>query len=103
MPPLSTNDAAWAFYVKWTCKAPPNHGRKAQVLLSIFREKIHRTSALLYFSLGDFVIHPDQPDWGVGQVQSIVGMNVTVNFEHAGKQMINCNIIALNAAPRPTK
>jgi len=58
---------------------------------------------LLYFSLGDFVIHPDRPDWGIGQVQSIVGMNVTVNFEHAGKQMINCNIIALNAAPRPTK
>jgi len=49
------------------------------------------------------VIHPDRPDWGIGQVQSIVGMNVTVNFEHAGKQMINCNIIALNAAPRPTK
>ncbi|MDA8536554.1 DUF3553 domain-containing protein [Alphaproteobacteria bacterium] len=58
---------------------------------------------LLYFSLGDFVIHPDKPNWGIGQVQSIVGMNVTVNFEHAGKQMINCNIIALNAAPRPTK
>ena len=58
---------------------------------------------LLYFSLGDFVIHPDKPDWGIGQVQSIVGMNVTVNFEHAGKQMINCNIIALNAAPRRTK
>ena len=73
------------------------------VLLSIFREKTYRISALLYFSLGDFVIHPDRPDWGIGQVQSIVGMNVTVNFEHAGKQMINCNIIALNAAPRPTK
>ena len=68
-----------------------------------FSLKTHRISALLYFSLGDFVIHPDRPDWGIGQVQSIVGMNVTVNFEHAGKQMINCNIIALNAAPRPTK
>jgi transcription elongation factor GreA-like protein len=73
------------------------------VLLSIFREQTHRISALLYFSLGDFVIHPDRPDWGIGQVQSIVGMNVTVNFEHAGKQMINCKIIALNAAPHPTK
>jgi len=58
---------------------------------------------LLYFSLGEFVIHPDQPDWGVGQVQSIVGMNVTVNFEHAGKQMINCNVINLARAPRPGK
>lgn len=58
---------------------------------------------MLYFSLGDFVRHPDRPDWGVGQVQSIVGMNVTVNFTHAGKQMINCNLIALektNPEPR---
>lgn len=50
---------------------------------------------MLYFSLGDFVSHPDQPDWGLGQVQSIVGDNVTVNFTHAGKQMINCAIIEL--------
>ena len=50
---------------------------------------------MLYFSLGDFVTHRDQPDWGQGQVQSIVGTNVTVNFEHAGKQMINCQIITL--------
>ena len=50
---------------------------------------------MLYFSLGDFVTHRDQPDWGQGQVQSIVGTNVTVNFEHAGKQMINCQIIHL--------
>ena len=58
---------------------------------------------MLYFSLGDFVRHPDRPDWGVGQVQSIVGMNVTVNFTHAGKQMINCNLIVLektNPEPR---
>ena len=50
---------------------------------------------MLYFSLGDFVAHPDRPDWGMGQVQSIVGKNVTVNFEHAGKQMINCQIVTL--------
>ena len=50
---------------------------------------------MLYFSLGDFVRHPQQPDWGIGQVQSIVGMTVTVNFPHAGKQMINCAIVEL--------
>ena len=50
---------------------------------------------MLYFSLGDFVTHPGKPDWGTGQVQSIVGKNVTVNFEHAGKQMINCQIVEL--------
>ncbi|MGA1187420.1 MAG: DUF3553 domain-containing protein, partial [Candidatus Puniceispirillaceae bacterium] len=56
---------------------------------------------MLYFSLGDFVAHPDQPDWGPGQVQSIVGTNVTVNFEHAGKQMINCQIINLVKVTSP--
>ena len=50
---------------------------------------------MLYFSLGDFVTHPKKTDWGLGQVQSIVGMNVTVNFENAGKQMINCDVIEL--------
>jgi hypothetical protein len=58
---------------------------------------------VLYFNLGDFVIHPKQPEWGVGQIQSIVGMNVTVNFEHVGKQMINCAVITLEVAPQSQK
>ena len=58
---------------------------------------------MLYFSLGDFVAHPNQPDWGSGQGQSIVGMNVTVNFEHAGKQMINCEIIHLVKVNSPQR
>lgn len=29
------------------------------------------------------------PDWGLGQVQAVVGTRVTVNFEHAGKRLIN--------------
>ena len=58
---------------------------------------------MLYFSLGDFVMHPEKPDWGLGQVQSIVGMNVTVNFENVGKQLINCKIIELVAASLPVK
>ena len=32
---------------------------------------------------GDRVRHPLEPDWGVGQVQSVIGTRVTVNFEHA--------------------
>ena len=58
---------------------------------------------MLYFSLGDFVIHPEQPEWGLGQIQSIVGMNVTVNFEHVGKQMINCALITLEVVPKSQK
>jgi len=44
---------------------------------------------------GTFVRHPDQPDWGLGQVQSAIGDRVTVNFEHRGKQLINTAVISL--------
>ncbi|MDH3700157.1 MAG: DUF3553 domain-containing protein [Alphaproteobacteria bacterium] len=45
---------------------------------------------------GDFVRHPDQPGWGLGQVQSVIGNRATVNFENAGKVTINIAVIALN-------
>jgi hypothetical protein len=38
---------------------------------------------------GNVVRNPAQPDWGLGQVQSVVGTRITVNFEHAGKLLIN--------------
>lgn len=41
------------------------------------------------------VIHPQRPEWGTGQVQSVVGDRVTVNFEHAGKLLLNMAIVAL--------
>jgi len=44
---------------------------------------------------GTFVRHPDQPDWGIGQVQSAIDDRVTVNFEHRGKQLINTAVISL--------
>lgn len=47
---------------------------------------------------GTFVRHPDRPDWGIGQVQSVDGNRVTVNFEHVGKQLINISVIALRPA-----
>ncbi len=34
---------------------------------------------------GAYVRHPAQPDWGVGQVQSVDGHRVTVNIDHVGK------------------
>jgi len=42
------------------------------------------------------VRHPDQPDWGLGQVQSVSGERVTVNFEHAGKLLINTAVVPLD-------
>jgi len=45
---------------------------------------------------GSFVRHPDRPDWGLGQVQSVIGPRVTVNFENAGKRLIDGDVIALD-------
>lgn len=44
---------------------------------------------------GDFVRHPDKPDWGVGQVQSMIGQRATVNFENAGKVTVNVGVVSL--------
>lgn len=41
------------------------------------------------------VRHPGRPDWGVGQVQSVVGHRVTVNFDDAGKVLVNTAVVAL--------
>ena len=44
---------------------------------------------------GDLVRQPDRPDWGTGQVQSVIGQRVTANFEHAGKVVIDASRILL--------
>lgn len=41
------------------------------------------------------VRYPTEADWGLGQVQSVAGDRVTVNFEHAGKVLINARLIDL--------
>ncbi|GFZ99029.1 hypothetical protein GCM10011497_32090 [Elstera cyanobacteriorum] len=45
---------------------------------------------------GCIVRHPQCPDWGVGQVQSVVGMKATVNFEERGKVVINLAVVDLD-------
>ncbi|MBS0224662.1 MAG: DUF3553 domain-containing protein [Proteobacteria bacterium] len=53
-------------------------------------------------SPGEFVRHPDRPDWGLGQIQSMIGHRITVNFENAGKVMIDGNVVELAPAnPAP--
>ena len=44
---------------------------------------------------GAIVRHPNQPEWGLGMVQSAIGNRVTVNFEHVGKQTIDTDVVAL--------
>ncbi len=44
---------------------------------------------------GSFILHPNQADWGLGQVHSVDGMRLTVNFENVGKQLINASTFRL--------
>lgn len=45
--------------------------------------------------VGALVRHPEKPDWGRGQVQSIIGSKATVNFEDAGKIVVDLDVVAL--------
>lgn len=54
-----------------------------------------------FFTPGDLVRHPERPDWGLGQVQSCVGDKVSVNFENAGKCVINTALIKLTLEHGP--
>ena len=44
---------------------------------------------------GFVVRNPAHPDWGLGQVQSVVGLKATVNFENMGKMTLNTAIVKL--------
>ena len=50
---------------------------------------------LIDFEPGDFVKNSSNKDWGIGQVQSIIGNKVTVNFENSGKKVINVENVNL--------
>jgi hypothetical protein len=60
----------------------------------------HRQAEPGLLAPGVLVRHPQQPDWGLGQVQSVVGERVTVNFEHRGKVLINAARISLDVVDR---
>jgi len=50
---------------------------------------------LIDFKPGDYVKNPSNKDWGIGQIQSIIGNKVTVNFENYGKRVINIENVNL--------
>ena len=50
---------------------------------------------IIDFEPGDKVLNINNKDWGIGQVQSIINDKVTVNFENAGKKVINAKNITL--------
>jgi len=45
---------------------------------------------------GQFVRHPDRPEWGIGQIQSVIAARVTVNFENVGKIVIDASRVVLD-------
>lgn len=51
------------------------------------------TNAML--APGMLVRHPDNPDWGTGQVQSNIAGRITVNFPEEGKVVFDGNRVAL--------
>ena len=44
---------------------------------------------------GMIVRHPGAPEWGTGQVQSRIGDHITVNFDNAGKQVVDGRHVSL--------
>ena len=53
---------------------------------------------------GAFVRLDAEPDWGIGQVQSVIGTRVTVNFTERGKVVIDMRHARLSVVtPYPPK
>ncbi len=50
---------------------------------------------ILDYEPGDKVTNPNNKEWGIGQVQSIINGKVTINFENVGKKVINTNIVKI--------
>lgn len=44
---------------------------------------------------GTFVRCPANPDWGLGQVQSVIAGKATVNFENCGKLVLRLDSVHL--------
>jgi hypothetical protein len=58
-------------------------------------ETMRDPTALITLVPGDFLRHPLHPEWGLGQVQSVTGSRITVNFEHCGKLLVDGAQVAL--------
>ena len=48
-----------------------------------------------FLTPGSLVTHPGQPDWGLGQVQSVIDGKITVNFQEHGKVVIKSSEVEL--------
>ncbi len=48
-----------------------------------------------FIEVGAIVRHRLEPEWGLGQVQSIIGSRITVNFENRGKVVLQGEVAQL--------
>ena len=49
----------------------------------------------VFWEPGNLDEHPQHPEWGIGQVQSVIDAKVTVNFREAGKLVIDVSCVDL--------
>ncbi|MEM1383778.1 MAG: DUF3553 domain-containing protein [Pseudomonadota bacterium] len=49
-----------------------------------------------FLEVGALVRHRAEPDWGIGQIQSMIGDRITVNFENAGKVVLRGSHLPLD-------
>ena len=45
---------------------------------------------------------PAHPEWGMGQIQSVVGERVTVNFQESGKMVVETALVQLEWVHSPS-
>ncbi|GBQ10658.1 DUF3553 domain-containing protein [Swaminathania salitolerans] len=56
---------------------------------------MRKPAGFALYEPGQYVSHPSCPDWGIGQIQSVDGARVTVNFENRGKVLVNTERVLL--------
>ena len=74
----------------WSCAITHND----YIFIEVFLHRATRKMSEI-LTPGDYVRHPEHPNWGLGQVQSVIRERITVNFENKGKQLINGQKISL--------
>ena len=55
----------------------------------------------LQLTPGAVVRLPDEPGWGDGHVQSLIGHRLTVNFDHRGKVTLDTRRVRLELVRPP--
>ena len=61
----------------------------------IIERNKYKQKMIFDYEPGDYVINPENKEWGTGQIQSIIKNIVTVNFENAGKKTIIADKVLL--------